>query len=414
MFAITKPRSILLSPILLAVAFAAVLAAPAAVAVAAAPRSTPPAATTLQVGTRITWQGGESTTEGAQFVPDPNGWIWRDNQWYRVDSTGGNGGVGLQQVTLLSVAPDAVVGDVRFFVNTDLQSNTHVPSGFGLVTGTGDEVPGLWISPARLATMQEGFDGTTRVWRGPRALLGQTYNTLTTAEITNGNYLSNTYDVDSGLLLFGGVVIASPGVLVNDESGNMVQSAQGSVRYQHSILAGVRQVPAPWADDPLPTWATAGTALTYQGQTSAAANPASGLPALPGQPLIVTEQLDQAVGSVVIGREMVQASNGAGIPPSESTTQRVFSSALLDGLWILPDRLAALQPGQVLDQDPATGRTVAFGGSDGTTATILSSGPADRVEQRYDLRSGVLVSSRFEVATAIGVQTTELTLAAQS
>ena len=28
---------------------------------------------------------------------------------------------------------DAVVGDVRFFVNTDLQANRHVPSGFGVV-----------------------------------------------------------------------------------------------------------------------------------------------------------------------------------------------------------------------------------------------------------------------------------------
>jgi hypothetical protein len=57
---------------------------------------------------------------------------------------------------------------------------------------------------------------------------------------------------------------------------------------------------------------------------------------------------------------------------------------------------------------------VTFGGSDGTTAAIVSAGPTDRVEQRYDLRTGVLVASRFEVSTAIGVQTTELTLASQS
>jgi hypothetical protein len=284
-----------------------------------------------------------------------------------------------------------------------------------VVTGTGDEVPGYWVSPAKLATMQEGFDGTTRVWRGPRTFLGQTFDTVSTAQISNGNYLSNTYDVASGLLLFGGSVIAAPGVLVTDQNGSLLDSAQGSVHYQHSMLAGIRQVPVPWADAPVPSWASAGTALTYQGQRSASTGPASGLPALPGQPLTVTQQLDQAAGSVVFGREVVETSNGTGIPPSESTTPRVFSSALLDGLWVPPDRLAELQPGQGLDQDPATGRTVTFGGSDGATATIVSAGPADRVEQRYDLRTGVLVSSRFEVSLAsIGVQTTELTLASQS
>jgi hypothetical protein len=428
MIAIPTPRSILRSPILFSAAFAAVLVAPAAVAAAAAPPTSPPpptvaasatgaaapAASTFQVGTRITWQSGDSATEGAQFVPDPNGWIWRDNQWWRVDSTGGSGGVGLQQVTLLSVAPDAVVGDVRFFLNTDLQSNTHVPSGFGVVTGTGDEVPGYWVSPAKLATMQEGFDGTTRVWRGQRTFGGQTFDTVTTAEIAEGNYLSNTYDVESGLLLFGGVMIAAPGVFVNDPNGNLLGSAEGSVRYHHSILVGIRQAPVPWADAPLPSWATAGSTLTYQGQTSAGAGPASGQPAVGSQALTVTQHLDQAAGSVVFGRELVEAPNATGVQLPPSTTPRVFSSALFDGLWIPPDRLTGLQPGQVLDQDPATGRTVTFGGSDGTTATILSAGPADRVEQRYDLRSGVLVASRFEVSSTIGVQTTELTLAAQS
>jgi hypothetical protein len=422
------PRSIVRSPILLAAAFAAMLVAPTAAAVAASPPTSPPPpsgsttdagtptpapAGTFQVGTRITWQGGESSTEGAQFVPDPNGWIWRDNQWYRVDSTGGNGGVGLQQVTLVSVAPDAIVGDVRFFLNTDLQSNTHVPSGYGVVTGTGDEVPGYWISPARLATMQEGFDGTTRVWRGTRTFLGQAFDTVTTAHLADGNYLSNTYDLESGLLLFGGSVIAAPGVLVNDQNGNLVGSADGSVRYQHSMLAGIRQTPVPWADAPLPSWASAGASLTYQGQTTAGASSA-GLPAVGSQSLTVTEQLDQTAGSVVFGREVVQSSNGAGLPPSESMSPRVFSSALLDGLWIPADQLTQLQPGQVLDQDPATGRTVTFGGSDGTTATIVSAGPTDRVEQRYDVRTGVLVASRSEVSTAIGLQTTELTLASQS
>jgi len=422
-----KPRSILravirLAPVLMSAACAALLAAPAAAGATTTPPTSPTipepptpdaAATTFQVGTRITWQSGDSATEGAQFTPDPNGWIWRDNQWWRVDSTGGSGGLGLQQVTLLSVAPDAVVGDVRFFANSQLQANTHVPSGFGVVTGNGDAVPGYWISPARLATLQEGFDGTTRVWRGPRTFGGQTFDTVTTAEIAEGNYLSNTYDVASGLLLFGGTMIAAPGVFVNDENGNLLGSAEGSVRYSHSILVGIRQTPVPWADAPLPSWATAGTALTYQGQTSVGAS-SPGLPAVGSQALTVTQHLDQTAGSVVFGRELIQAPNATGVELPPSATPRVFSSALLDGLWIPSDRLAQLQPGQVLDQDPATGRTVTFGGSDGSTATIVSTGPSDRVEQHYDLRTGVLVASRFEVSTAIGVQTTELTLASQS
>src|SRR5262245_36497841 len=59
---------------------------------AAAPTAPVPAI--FAVGSRLTWSSGDATLEGAKLVPDPDGWLWRDGQWFRVESTGGNGGVG--------------------------------------------------------------------------------------------------------------------------------------------------------------------------------------------------------------------------------------------------------------------------------------------------------------------------------
>jgi hypothetical protein len=55
--------------------------------------------------------------------------------------------------------------------------------------------------------------------------------------------------------------------------------------------------------------------------------------------------------------------------------------------------LQRLQPGQVLDRDPVTGRQLSFVGSDGRTATIQAQGPLDQQSFTYDLQSGALVAS---------------------
>jgi len=79
-----------------------------------------------------------------------------------------------------------------------------------------------------------------------------------------------------------------------------------------------------------------------------------------------------------------------------------------------PASLAQMQPQQVLDQDPITGRTVVFGGREGGVAVIISSGQVDRFEQYYDVSSGLLTASRsIRPMPGSGPNITQLTLVGQ-
>ena len=143
-------------------------------------------------------------------MPDPAGWLWRDGQWYRVESTGGNGGVGYEQIDVLSNTGGSIVGDLRLFLNTDLQQNINVPAGTAVVAGTPDGIGDYWVPPARLAALQDGFDGTTRIVHGQRQIDGQVFDTVGVSTTGAGTYTGSTYDLASGLLLVGGTMTAGP------------------------------------------------------------------------------------------------------------------------------------------------------------------------------------------------------------
>ena len=63
----------------------------------------------------------------------------------------------------------------------------------------------------------------------------------------------------------------------------------------------------------------------------------------------------------------------------------VYGPGSFANLFLDPPSLQRLQPGQVLDRDPVTGRQLSFVGSDGRTATIPAQGPLDQQSFTYDL-----------------------------
>lgn len=363
----------------------------------------------LQVGSRLTWNGGGSSLQGSRLVPDPNGWIWQNNQWNRVESTYGGGGVGLIQIDILSSSPEGVVGDVRSYLNTDLQSGVYALSGVDAVVGDQSALSTYWVAPARLVALQTGWDGTTRVWRGPRVINGAQYDTVSIATLAQGSYSSNTYDVATGLLLFGGTMDAQPGVMATDPNGTVVFQNQGAVSYSHQLFLGVRQLQVPWAGRPAPDWAAPGLTLVYQGQSRAELGGGGGLPPLPGSAMAISYAFTQRLGSALLGYQVSQLATTQGLPPDQVTLARAFGSAAMDGLWVAPDVLGGLQPGQVIDQDPFTGMQTYFGGVQNGGAVIVYQGRGDMLENYYDPNSGFLVFTRYRKQAAnVGFQVNEL------
>ena len=284
--------------------------------------------------------------------------------------------------------------------------------GTSRVVADADGLGVYWMPPATLAAMQSTEDGTRTVFRGPRQLGGQRFDTVGITTTIRGHYETFSYDAATGLLLFSGSMTAvSDGVTVLDQNGDLLEQGRAAVTYTHKLLLGVRRLDIPWSNTPLPDWAAAGQTLAYHGQLRNETPASAGMPPL-AVPLTISHVFDQRLGDVVLGRQVTHWPMSQS-PTGDSETPRVYTTSTFDSIWIDPAILGQLQSGVMLDTDTLSGQTVSFGGVDQGVALIVRAGTADRLEQHYDLTSGLLVSSRYtQTIDTLGIQVTELTVAA--
>lgn len=348
----------------------------------------------LQVGTRLTWEAGDATTEGYQLISDPNGWLERDGSYYTLRTMGGRGGFGLHQIDIVEAGPDGTVGDLRILANPTPGTKEHVTFGVGRVVADADGFGIYWMPPARLAAMEESREGPTRVFRATRDLTGQPFDILGITTRIEGHYETRLYDVASGLLLIASsMTVITPGVRLLDDHGNLLDEGRGAVTYTTKAFLGQRQFVLPWSGTPMPEWAATGRSLLFQGQIGNHSYLMSGIP---GMPYSVSHGFDQRLGGVLLGRQTARwPSMVAGQSDDEDIKERVYAVGTIDGLWIPPAALAQLRPGQVLDQDPHNGHTFTFEGIVEGLATIVRGGTADRWTGGYDPVSGVLMRSYY-------------------
>lgn len=363
----------------------------------------------MDVGYRLSWYAGGSTLAGSRLVPDPEGWIERDGQRYRVEPTRGGGGVGVQQLDLVVASGGLLVADARGFLDAAAGGGQFMASGVDVVIGDLQALGEYWVAPARLAAMQPGITGGTRVTRGIRRFGNADLEVVSIASSRPNGYSSHTYDLASGVLLFGGTVDAQPGARITDDSGRLLDDLRGSVGYTHLAFLDVRRLEVPWLGAPGPAWLRPGTTVVYEGTRRAEFVQPSGLPPLPGDGLRVAYAFERELGGALVATSIVEAANPAGVPMPPTTSRRVFATAGFDGLWIPPDALARLGPGTLLDRDPFTRQDVVYGGLSGDYHVIIVQAPGEYGEFYYERGSGFLAFTRHRrQADAVGVMVTEL------
>jgi hypothetical protein len=86
----------------------------------------------------------------------------------------------------------------------------------------------------------------------------------------------------------------------------------------------------------------------------------------------------------------------------------VCAPAMLHPLWISPDALDELSPGQVIDEDPTTHFTMTFQGFEGTWAAIVEEGPFEQTTYLFDAASGLLAGYRGHRPSDDGEGTVQL------
>jgi len=367
----------------------------------------------VQPGTRLTFYGAAASVAQSSYtyVEDENG-DWKDpatGKRYRRTDQGDNpedmptaAGEAFTQTDVLAVeGTDVVVATTLYSIDLLARQYTLTPMVGSRQAGA--VVDGAWVNPDALRQVLATGYGDLMVLHGPYALGGATYDAISFVAQASGAYQSSTYDLASGALLSTNSSTKGADSPVHGPLDN----PQGNNQLSFTRLAGVRQRSLPGSGAPPPGWVASTPQLTYGGTYTQAnpADPGAGTWVSPMQSTITFGEVGSTWAaftshSVIDVNGYQQPTDGAGVTGSTGL------------YWYDPAALAAMSPGDLLDEDPLTGarfsvEAVAPGAS-GTLVTLTTAMDGLTVRAGYDRASGVLLT--LEIVQAVTGGTIQLKL----
>ncbi len=354
----------------------------------------------LQPGARVTYFQGTATlaTAGQILVQDDKGnWINLMGQKFAEKDNPSSGGAGLFQFTVLAADARVVAAETQTFVVTDAQGGRVTSVATGSLVGTPAALSDYWVSPADLAARPDAKQGGVTVRRMPYAILDRTYDALVAEVRTATTYRRAAYDLRTGLLLVLSTSSVGATGYVPNPNGTSTLMAGGTT-ISSTILADRRQLSLPWLEDPRPEELARGARLDFRGTYATAV---AGSPEVP-QALSTSFTIGDAGARWVLARNAVALTPVLGGSPQQSVVECAFGSASSLPLWIRPATIARLEPGTVVDEDPATHFRTTFAGVRGDVAVVVQEGPFDRVESAFHVRTGLLVASSSAQQLGLG------------
>jgi hypothetical protein len=170
------------------------------------------------------------------------------------------------------------------------------------------------------------------------------------------------------------------------------ESTQGSTYLSQNTLVDVHVTNLPWSSAAAPDWVARTRFLRYDGAINVYVPGNAPIPV----PLTSTFRWQKGGPHWAQYHQTVVQATGTGVALT-TEAERVFGPATVGGLWVAPQALRQLRPGQVVDRDPVTQVTVSVGQiqrtPQGTTAIVITeTAAAQTVDYLYDLDSGVMLS----------------------
>lgn len=350
--------------------------------------ATAPAPKWVQPGLRLTFYGASASVAGygKQWTIDPEGnFVSADGQhWSATDKLGASG-QGLTHFDIVAVNPDKVAVSTSTYLIIPGSAPQSTTSGifFGAPGAPGD----IWVNPDVLRQLSNRNSNGLRVSRLPYKLPSGSKPAVWVHTTTANGHTLYVYEEATGVLLHysastGGQ--ASP-VIGHDEASNTANTTLVT-----TTIVAQRVISMPWNHDPPSAQAASLRSLQYSGTvtTFIPGSPAIGIPTS----LTLSRTASGSGWQKFTGQSTM---GGNGIPPSSSETE-ILAGPYALGVWISPEGLGRLRPGQQLDRDPATGivATVNRPGRtpNGTEMVVITLQNA--IEQNdlgYDKSNGLLV-----------------------
>jgi hypothetical protein len=366
----------------------------------------------VQPGMRLTWYGAAASVAQSSYtyVEDENG-TWEDpttGKRYRRTDESGEGMPTAAGEAYTETDVIAVEGGDVVLVNTmysiDLLARQLVLNPLGGGRSPGVLVDGAWVNPDVLASVAAtGYEGY-QILRGDYTLDGNTYAAVSFVSSGPGAYQASTFDTASGVLLRTNTSTEGAASPVRGP----LDDPQGNVQLSNTRLVGARQRSLPGMTAPVPWWVAPGGQLVYSGSYTATnpLDPSSGPWVFPMESTVTFQDVG-TTWATIASRTVTDL---GGSPQASEGTSATGPTGLY---WYDPASLAAMSPGDLLDEDPVTGARTsveAVGpGASGTVATILTELNGLTIRTGYDVGTGVLVS--LELIQAVTGGTVSLQLA---
>jgi len=356
----------------------------------------------VKPGMRWYYHEGESIVNNVPWHLIPNaagGWKGQANN--------NQGQVWYLAIDLLGASPQFIAANARKYVISDVARGTTTAAGGKALTGDANTFDKYWISPARLAQIEAQRANGMTINRVRFVVGDKTYNALSMMEHNERTYVSQIYDLESGILLSSSSADRNAPVLVPNGQGG-IMPAQGATMITHSRFMGMRELKIPWAAAPLPAWVAKGQTIQYtgsygnvgpMGQNHLALNRAC--------------KITRVTEGVAIVDSVTRRDQG-GLPANDALDTQAFGSAQVNAWFISPRALQALRPNTVIDDDRVTHFRTTFVGIQGNFAIFLEEGPVDRAEAAYDMQSGLLASvrARQQLDPSVGAFVSEIRVVA--
>ncbi len=344
-----------------------------------------PVPPSIKLGSRITFQMDSASIagQGSVWTPDPNGqWVNGNGQRFdRSPKEMSGSAKSLQQYDVIALDDKrAVLLKTEFLVNP-----TPYLSNVSYMTGPAGFAGDLWADPDSLQKLPNLSHDDQKIARGPWKVGNRTTDAVELSHSWPNMRDLFVYDLKTGLLLQHNIAAtghATP--TAPDENTSTGNSLLVSI-----AITGFRQISIPWAGSPDPEWTKTLHSLTYNG-TSIMSTRADNQGAIPHQFTAKFAVLKRGAGWTSFNRTVDAGNGSAGPPEPIVTTQNELTP-----LWIAPESLAKLQPGQTIDSDPLSGLITRVGqtqnGPKGPMIDIVQGNSVMEIHVGYDLKTGLMV-----------------------
>lgn len=243
----------------------------------------------------------------------------------------GGGGMGYTTVDVVGMDQQKVALLVTSWGGPDAPNGISVIAAVGSTgfVGAGED---WWVHPSVLAGATRLANDELAVVEMPHTAGGRQYQGVRFQYERPTSRNVYVLDQATGILLF---------------SSFRAGPAEGNRSQGQNEFLGRRRMHYPWSEAPLPAWLAGWQGMTGRG-TQTVAIPGATATAMGMEVRIVPKSR----GSRWLVYELTTALALPLGPPQVNTVTLVGGNAQYGGIWLPPEGLAELKPGQVLEEDP--------------------------------------------------------------